>query len=105
MVEVEFARCDDDQLDGHQGAGMSNPDRSVSVANAKAHLSELLEAVENGERVEITRRGVPVADLVKHETRRPPIDLQWLSEVAGEFPASELDAVELVRLSRDDTRH
>ena len=33
----------------------------VSVAEAKAHLSELLDRVERGEEVVITRRGKPVA--------------------------------------------
>ncbi|MEX1103407.1 MAG: type II toxin-antitoxin system prevent-host-death family antitoxin [Dehalococcoidia bacterium] len=41
----------------------------VSVREAKAHLSRLLREVERGERVVITRRGVPVAELVP--LRRP----------------------------------
>jgi prevent-host-death family protein len=41
--------------------------RSLSVAQAKAQLSALLDAVERGEHVEITRRGVPVARLVQPE--------------------------------------
>lgn len=39
--------------------------RSLNVAQAKAHLSALLDAVESGEEVEITRRGVPVARLTR----------------------------------------
>jgi len=39
--------------------------RSLKVAQAKAHLSALLDAVESGEEVEITRRGVPVARLTR----------------------------------------
>jgi prevent-host-death family protein len=41
--------------------------RSMSVAQAKAHLSALLDAVEAGEDVEITRRGTPVARLTAPE--------------------------------------
>lgn len=37
--------------------------RSLSVAEAKAQLSALLDAVEAGEDVQITRRGKPVARL------------------------------------------
>lgn len=37
--------------------------RSLTVAEAKANLSSLLKAVEAGEDVEITRRGIPVARL------------------------------------------
>ncbi len=33
----------------------------VSVADAKAHLTRLLQQVETGEPVQITRRGKPVA--------------------------------------------
>lgn len=36
----------------------------VSVEDAKAHLSRLLDAVEAGEEVVITRSGEPVARLV-----------------------------------------
>ena len=36
----------------------------VSVHAAKTNLSKLLEAVERGERVVITRHGVPAAELV-----------------------------------------
>ena len=43
--------------------------RSLSVAQAKAQLSALLDAVEAGEDVEITRRGVPVARLTRAADR------------------------------------
>lgn len=36
----------------------------VSVHAAKTNLSKLIEAVERGERVVITRHGAPVAELV-----------------------------------------
>jgi prevent-host-death family protein len=37
----------------------------VSVADAKNQLTQLIYAVERGERVTICRHGVPVIDLVK----------------------------------------
>lgn len=40
-------------------------DRSISVAEAKAHLSEILDRVEAGEEVVITRRGKAVARLAR----------------------------------------
>ena len=49
--------------------------RSASVAEAKARLSELLDAVEAGETVSITRRGKPVARLVVEPITRKPADL------------------------------
>lgn len=42
--------------------------RQVTVAEAKAQLSSLLDAVSSGEAVLITRRGKPIAELV---SRRP----------------------------------
>ena len=38
--------------------------QTVPIYHAKNHLSELIAAVESGEEVSITRRGVPVAQLV-----------------------------------------
>lgn len=38
--------------------------RSVSVADAKAHLSELLSVVETGQEMKISRRGRAIARLV-----------------------------------------
>ena len=49
-----------------------------SVAEAKAHLSELLDRVEAGEDVVITRRGVPVARL-RAEGQRPSTTLPSLA--------------------------
>lgn len=43
--------------------------REVAVDEAKTRLSELISAVESGERILITRRGIPVAQLVA-----PPAD-------------------------------
>jgi prevent-host-death family protein len=37
---------------------------SVGAYEAKTHLAELLDRVERGERITITRHGRPVADLV-----------------------------------------
>lgn len=37
--------------------------REIGAFEAKTHLSELLAAAESGERVTITRRGIPVAEL------------------------------------------
>ena len=51
---------------------------TVNVADAKAHLSEYLERVENGETVTICRRNVPIAELrpAAPVTREPrPIGL------------------------------
>lgn len=43
--------------------------RTVAVADAKAHLSALLAAVEEGEEVAITRRGRIIARLIPDRPR------------------------------------
>ncbi len=45
--------------------------RTVSVAEAKAHLSELIDRVAAGERLVITRRGKPVMELVRPAEDKP----------------------------------
>lgn len=42
--------------------------REFGSFEAKNRLSELLDAVENGEEITITRRGRPVARLVRHDS-------------------------------------
>lgn len=44
----------------------------VGAYEAKTNLSRLLEKVEGGERITLTRHGRPVAMLVPVEEKRPP---------------------------------
>lgn len=46
----------------------------ISIAEAKAHLSELVEQAANGEDVIITKRGKPVAALTALRTKRKRVD-------------------------------
>ncbi|WP_425290273.1 type II toxin-antitoxin system Phd/YefM family antitoxin [Blastochloris tepida] len=46
---------------------------TVSLAQAKAHLSELLDQVEGGESIVITRHGKPVACLTAVAAPKRPI--------------------------------
>ena len=81
---------------------MSEPGRTVSVAEAKAHLSELLDAVEKGEHVEITRRGRPIADIVPKQRQRKPITMEWFEEITKDMQPSRIDSAELIREMRDE---
>ncbi len=47
----------------------------VSIAEAKNRLSELIRAVERGDRVVITRHGKPVARLAPPPAGRRPVHL------------------------------
>ncbi len=75
--------------------------RSVSVAEAKAHLSELLAAVEAGEVISITRRGKAVATLSSAERPRMPINFDELRALTDGMQYSEVSAVDIVREMRD----
>ena len=79
--------------------------RSVSVAEAKAHLSELLTAVEAGETVQITTRGKPVATLARVQRPREPIDFDWLRSVTDGMTYQDVSAGEFIRQMRDDARY
>lgn len=75
---------------------------SVSLAKAKAHLSELIDRVEAGETVEITRRGRPAARLTPAATPRKPIDVDALAALTARLPPQEED---FVRKMRDSDRY
>ena len=45
---------------------------TVSIADAKAYLSERVERAAGGETVQITRRGKPVAQIVAAKAPRKP---------------------------------
>ena len=80
--------------------------RELSVAEAKATLSERIREVENGEQIVITRHGRAVAALVA------PEDLEHLQRLRAAGPAAGLagvvggwqDSDELVRAIEETPR-
>ena len=80
-------------------------DGTVTLADAKAHLSELVERAAAGETVCITRRGRPVARLVPAETPRTRIDVAALRAVTKAMPRQSESAGEFVRRMRDEDRY
>ena len=48
----------------------------ISVKEAKNRLSELLHRAESGERVVVTRDGIPVVDLVPHVPKKGGLNLE-----------------------------
>jgi prevent-host-death family protein len=77
----------------------------VTVAEAKAHLSELIERAERGEPVRITRRGKPVARLTGVERQVKPIVLSALRALTESQPAQPEPARSWLRSVRDDERY
>lgn len=54
--------------------------RTVGVSKAKAQFSRLVSDVEAGQTITITRRGVPVAELIPHPA---PVDRDWSSDAVA----------------------
>jgi prevent-host-death family protein len=79
--------------------------RHVSLAEAKAHLSELIARVEGGEAVYITRRGKPVAKLLAAQPAPKRVDVAALRAVTESMPRQRQSASHLVRKMRDEARY
>lgn len=77
---------------------------TISLADAKAHFSELVDRVEAGETIDITRRGKPVARLVAAASPRQPIDASRLQALTDSLPPQQ-DAGAFVRAMRDGDRY
>jgi prevent-host-death family protein len=76
--------------------------RHVSVAEAKAKFSEIIQAVEAGEDIRITRHGTPVVRLMAEQPKNDrPVDLARLRRWRAETPPSSMSAVDLIRADRD----
>ena len=71
----------------------------VTVAEAKAKLSGLLDAVEAGEAVVITRRGKAIAELVPRCSVRDL--LPQLAALRASLPEQASSGVETMRVLRD----
>lgn len=74
---------------------------TVTLAEAKAHLSELLKQIEAGEEVVITRRGQPVARLVGLE--KPKKAVGSLAAFRRSMPAWRKASSLLIEELREET--
>ncbi len=73
----------------------------INLADAKARLSEIIDRVEAGESIEITRRGKIAARLVPVEAPRKKIDVEALRVAAKKIPYQAEPAADLIRRMRD----
>ena len=82
--------------------------RRMSLADTKAHLSAVVDEVEAGEEIVITRRGQPVARIVA-ERKRPAGNASALIKELRAFvlaqPKQAESGVQLVRRVRDGARY
>jgi len=77
---------------------------AISLAEAKAHLSELVDRVESGDSIEITRRGKPIAKLTAVDIPRKRIELALMQSLTATMPLEAYSASDLVRSMRDCDR-
>ncbi len=75
---------------------------TVNLAQAKARLSELLDKVEAGQEVVITRRGKAVAHVSAAVRPKKPLPLQELAGFRAAMPRLRRPAAELLREARDE---
>lgn len=73
---------------------------AVNLADAKAHLSELVSKAEAGEEIIITRRGQPVARLVP--VAAPKKALRSLADFRATLPKARKSSADLIRKLRDE---
>jgi prevent-host-death family protein len=76
---------------------------AFSVAEAKAQLSALIEMVERGETVTITKRGKAVVNMVPANAlpMKPKWDLEELRRFRATMPTMKTTSVEIIRQMRD----
>jgi prevent-host-death family protein len=75
---------------------------TINLAHAKAHLSELLDKVEAGEEVVITRHGKPVAHIRPVVPPKKPLPLDELAAFRARMPPQPGSSAELLRQMRDE---
>jgi prevent-host-death family protein len=77
----------------------------ISLADAKERLSELVDRVEAGDTIDITRRGKPVARLTAVTRSRKRIDRTMLQALTAAMPRQTQEAADRVRSMRDGDRY
>jgi len=79
---------------------------SHSIAEAKTHLSRLIDRAIAGETVVITRHGHPIAEIKPSPRQGRPqtkADIAWLQSRMV-TPRKPINSVELIRQMRDEGR-
>ena len=75
---------------------------TVTLVEAKAHLSELLDKVEAGEQVVITRHGKPVANV--SPIAKPKLPFGSRAAFRARMPKLKEPLTETLRKLRDEQR-
>ena len=81
---------------------------SINIADLKDELGTLIDRLEAGEAVQITRNGQPFARVTPEAPplpRHKPIDVGALEALAKRLPFQEQGAGDFVRMMRDGDRY
>lgn len=78
---------------------------TMSLAAAKARLSEVVDRVLAGEPVQITRRGKPVVQITAVSPPRPAIDIEALRHLTDAMTGPEVDSETWWREYREGDRY
>src|SRR5437667_5249578 len=78
--------------------------KQIQLSRARAQLSELLDDVERGETVQITRHGKPVARLIREEDGRRAEALRAMTEIRELRKTAGRASVEEILAWRDEGR-
>jgi antitoxin (DNA-binding transcriptional repressor) of toxin-antitoxin stability system len=70
---------------------------SIPLAEAHAHLSDLIDQIQAGDTTDVTPRGKPVARLTAVTQPRKPVVLAMLQSVTAAIPPQTKDAADLIR--------
>jgi prevent-host-death family protein len=79
--------------------------KRVGLADAKAHLSRLVEEAAAGETVCITRRGKAVAQITAIDAPWKRIDVAALRAMTDAMPMQPETARDFIRRMRDENRY
>ena len=76
---------------------------AFSIAEAKAQLSAIVELVEHGEAVTLTKRGRPIAKIVPFGAPplKPKMDMAKLDALRASMPRLKMSSVAMIRKMRD----
>lgn len=74
----------------------------MTVANAKAHFSEMLDQVEAGEEIVITKHGQPVARIVGLHMKQKPLPKKKLEAFRASLPSGQTPSAVLLRQLREE---
>lgn len=75
---------------------------TVSVATAKAHLSEILSKIEEDEEVVITKRGQSIARILGFQKKLKMPPSKELETFRSTLPESKTSSTDLLRKLRDE---